>query len=338
MFSSVAKRANTSVHHYGPNYLVSLRSFQSVVLTDGTSGDPIWILGGKLDQFKAISPGGNALTFPTQHHARLRPGNMLTMFDNHIEANIIGCTGEDCSRALKLKLDLRTMTGTQPAIAKYKGGSGEAVMDLQLGPRAEGFLPGVNVPYRAFKLDSGWADRAGGPVLLSRGRKVYVTWNGATKVAKWVVSRDVPATSTTGAWTPPRPAGYPGPKGHIPGARFLWNRPTLGPSFKACLPSTLPKQLSHLAEIVHWLADKRAGERAFAVVLSPWARGGKAVSAAGIQEHKHLLPLGGDFPRRRIWRPVLGETNAVSGTSIRRHRRGRKKSADRRVSDFRIRR
>ncbi|TKA70437.1 hypothetical protein B0A49_06640 [Cryomyces minteri] len=65
------------------NYLVSSRHLYALIYINGTSGDTIWILGGKRNQFDDKS-GGNATNFSWQHDARWVNGSptSLTLFDN----------------------------------------------------------------------------------------------------------------------------------------------------------------------------------------------------------------------------------------------------------------
>lgn len=183
-------------------------------MVDGTNGSTIWVLGGKNNMFQDLS-SGKATNFALQHHARLHDSH-LTLFDNHFEANTVGCT-VNCSRGLHLELDFTAMTakivaehfhpvglqtvgrggfnilkngnaliawGTNPAITEHMGG--RVVMDIQVGPLVNGFLPGVNAPYRAFRTE--WtAKPTWKPSIAADSSTVYVSWNGATELAYWVV-------------------------------------------------------------------------------------------------------------------------------------------------------
>jgi len=117
----------TTTLQIGSNYLVSGRHVKLITYIDGTTGDPIWTLGGKLNQFTDLS-GGRATDFGYQHHARLGTTNiifqqdevdalglngtaMLSMFDNHELGSQTDCT-TNCSRGLELLLDFDAMTVT----------------------------------------------------------------------------------------------------------------------------------------------------------------------------------------------------------------------------------
>ncbi|KAJ2896453.1 ASST-domain-containing protein [Zalerion maritima] len=208
-----------SVSKVDGNYLISSRHFSLIALLDGTTGEIIWVMGGKLNDFQDVSPEGTALNFAFQHQARIHAGDQLTLFDNHQLANARGCT-VNCSRAMRLQLDEEAMTvdlvseyfhpaglgsiamgsheelesgnvlvswGSNPTITEHKE-SGEAVMDIRLEPLTGSMRAfyGGNGPYRAFKMDwegtPSWA-----PGIAVEGDHVYVSWNGATEVDRWAV-------------------------------------------------------------------------------------------------------------------------------------------------------
>jgi hypothetical protein len=72
---------------------------------DKKSGNRIWTLGGKQNNFTDMS-GGNATNFAWQHHARFTniAQTQLTMFDNHNTTSAIGCVA-NCSRGRHVELD-----------------------------------------------------------------------------------------------------------------------------------------------------------------------------------------------------------------------------------------
>ena len=100
------------------NYLVSSRHMSLVTLIDGRDGHPIWILGGKLNQFRDLSDG-RATNFGWQHDARLsKDQKQLTLFDNHGENDLDdpglladSCKPGECkSRGLHLEINTDDMT------------------------------------------------------------------------------------------------------------------------------------------------------------------------------------------------------------------------------------
>jgi hypothetical protein len=199
---------------YGDNYLIGSRNLNSVILVN-KDGDTIWVLGGKKNQFEDLSDG-RALNFALQHMPRFKDKNHLTLFDDHVESNAVGCE-TDCSRGIELELDFEDFTaklvheyyhpiglqsigrggftalkngnaliawGTQPAITEHKGD--KLVMDIQIGRLVNGFVPGANAPYRAFRMD--WQGKPTWcPRIAVDLPSVFVSWNGATELNRWVV-------------------------------------------------------------------------------------------------------------------------------------------------------
>ncbi|KAL7792427.1 Arylsulfotransferase domain-containing protein [Trichoderma ceciliae] len=93
------------------NYLVSSRHLSILTLIDGKDGHPIWILGGRQNQFSDLS-NGEATNFSWQHDARILSSSSsnspnethITLFDNHGEYS--GPCHEKCeTRALRIAVD-----------------------------------------------------------------------------------------------------------------------------------------------------------------------------------------------------------------------------------------
>lgn len=75
------------------NLICSFRNTDSIVKLDRETGEIIWILGGKYDEFNL----DDEQLFSRQHHARLTEDGYLTIYDN-------GVVNEN-SRAIKIKID-----------------------------------------------------------------------------------------------------------------------------------------------------------------------------------------------------------------------------------------
>ncbi|KAI1269503.1 Arylsulfotransferase-domain-containing protein [Xylariaceae sp. FL1019] len=166
------------------NFLLSSRHLHSITFVDGSTGNIIWVLGGKKNQFKDLSDG-HATDFHWQHHARFTNAELtrLSMFDNHNITTTIGCK-VNCSRARHVELDYEYMTARlvqefyhpQSLVSGFEGSyyslpggnvlvgwganptftehmpDGECVLDVQFDMwRTEHGYP---VNYRAFKM--GW--------------------------------------------------------------------------------------------------------------------------------------------------------------------------------------
>lgn len=115
------------------NYLISSRYTHSIMYIDGKSGDVLWTLGGRMNDFMDLS-GGNATNFAWQHDARFLPADtfpnmyhppaeregyatrLVTLFDNaaedqHYEYGLV------VSRSLLLEVTYPTTTrGAMPTL------------------------------------------------------------------------------------------------------------------------------------------------------------------------------------------------------------------------------
>ena len=191
------------------NFLVSARYTSAVYKVHRTSGEILWRLCGKKSDF-AMGPGA---TFAFQHDARAHAGGLVSIFDDG--ADTPDDPPEPVSRALLLSLDTKAMTcslvrampnphglltiamgnaqrladdgfmvgwGTIPAFSEF---------DRNGALRFEGQLPKGMLNYRAFR--SAWTGRPTIPPAAVAVRApdgsadVYVSWNGATEVARWMV-------------------------------------------------------------------------------------------------------------------------------------------------------
>jgi EmrB/QacA subfamily drug resistance transporter len=203
--------------------LVSMRNTSALYLVSMRTGRVIWTLGGRDSDFTI--PASDR--FSWQHDAQLHPGNMLTVFDDHC-CDITGAgvylaaTGP--SRGLKLKLHpaahtvtgLATYTHGVTFHSEYMGnvqqvpggdsfvGWGEVPFLTEFNRKGaiifDGAFPAPDMSYRAYLQK--WVGkpltrprvatrRAGGDT------DVYVSWNGATQVARWRVESAAGGTLAT---------------------------------------------------------------------------------------------------------------------------------------------
>ena len=198
--------------------LISARDTCAVYEVRRSSGKVLWTLGGKASSFR-LGPGAR---FWFQHDARPLPGNRVSLFDDEGGPPNKG----PYSRGLILALDLRSRTarvvkqyhrpgdrspansegsmqtlpgggaflgyGSNPFFSAFSP-SGQMVFDARL-PQDDG-------SYRSFTFPWSAAPKTHPAVVVkstSTGRRsVYVSWNGATTVARWQVlsSGKVPATA-----------------------------------------------------------------------------------------------------------------------------------------------
>ena len=86
------------------NYIVSMRSFGAVLKLNAKTGDLLWQLGGRGNQFEIVDDPLNG--FSAQHTAYITDEGTLLVFDN-------GMTHDPPqSRAVEYELDLEAMTAT----------------------------------------------------------------------------------------------------------------------------------------------------------------------------------------------------------------------------------
>lgn len=205
------------------NYLVSSRHLSMLTLINGTDGTPVWILGGKNNQFTDLSDG-QATNFGWQHDARFyKNQSHITMFDNHGE-HTGPCEDKCNTRGLHLEIDTEAMTarivqeyyhpekintgamggfqalpsgnvilgwGYNPSITEYKS-DGTPVLDAQRGAIGRGFLADMfsyRVEKHHWKGSPSWAPSIAvdNPEQTTKNAKAFVSWNGATEVASWVI-------------------------------------------------------------------------------------------------------------------------------------------------------
>ncbi|KAF5004220.1 hypothetical protein FDECE_9277 [Fusarium decemcellulare] len=217
------------------NYLISSRHTSTLALIDGVNGQPIWILGGRRNQFKDLSEG-RATNFGWQHDARFyKNQSHITMFDNHAEYTG-PCKQRPCrSRGLHLAINTTDMTarivqeyfhparidsGAMGGMQKLESGNvivgwgytpsfveyapnGTVVMSAQRGKVGEGFQADM-FAYRAHK--GNWTGRPkwlpsaaiDAPHKTTQNATVYLSWNGATDIASWAVLASPYANSLNG--------------------------------------------------------------------------------------------------------------------------------------------
>ncbi|HLX19163.1 MAG TPA: arylsulfotransferase family protein [Gaiellaceae bacterium] len=187
------------------NLIISGRNTSTIYKIDRRTGEIIWRLGGKSSDFD-VAPDAS---FAFQHDARRRPDGTLTIFDN----NAAFPTDKTFSRGMRVKLDMKKMKATlvkeylapTPRTVFAMGnvqqlddggvmiGWGAAGSFTELGPdgsvRLDASFADGQVTYRAFRFELDAAPK-GIPAteVVANGDgslTLYVSWNGATKVAKW---------------------------------------------------------------------------------------------------------------------------------------------------------
>ena len=197
------------------NYLICSRHMHTVSYIDGTTGKPIWTLGGGYNDFDDLSDG-LASAFTWQHHARWlsQEEGLLSLFDN-------GCAGplhvdRPYSKGTILQLDVANRTAThlqsylslQHTRAASQGSvqllendqvfigwgssaayseharDGTNLCEVHFAPSITFWWERVK-SYRVYKFYD-WIGRPENPpVAKIRDDLIYVSWNGATEVKFW---------------------------------------------------------------------------------------------------------------------------------------------------------
>lgn len=113
------------------NYLISIRHTHSIHLIDGQTGEILWTLGGKRNDFVELpfanttmpEPLAPVLSLGWQHHARFVPGTdetEITLFDNHLKTTTHGeCDDGTCSRGLHIRIDDSVSPPTVRLLGEY---------------------------------------------------------------------------------------------------------------------------------------------------------------------------------------------------------------------------
>jgi hypothetical protein len=196
------------------NLLLSSRHLNEITKIDHMTGDIIWRLGGKNNQFTINDPDG---PFSHQHDMRRLPNGDITLFDNHYPG--------PCSRAAEYQLDevnktadniwqyrntldeYNSVTGNnqrlpdghsligwgfgQPDVTEIMT-DGTKLFEMALDP--------AYLSYRAFRFP--WAAvPAWDPTLVvitnTLTPTLYYSWNGATDVASYEIYGGNGATTTS---------------------------------------------------------------------------------------------------------------------------------------------
>jgi hypothetical protein len=189
------------------NLLISGRNTHAVYEVSRESGKILWRLGGKKSTY-ALGPGAR---FAWQHDVRRQPDGTITVFDNGATPPVHKLT-----RVLVLRLDEQNKRATlvrsyhhpKKLLSPFEGNAqflpdghvfvgwggwpyvselsknGDVLFDAYFG---HGKPPGEDADsYRAYRFV--WHGHPkDGPAIAIAGGKVYVSWNGATDVAKWQV-------------------------------------------------------------------------------------------------------------------------------------------------------
>ncbi len=192
------------ISQYGDDLLVDSRNTWAAYEVNAASGQIVWRLGGKQSSF-AMGPGA---TPAWQHDAREEPDGTISFFDNGGTPKV-----HPQSRGIVLALNQQTMTaslvssfvGPTPLLAASQGdlqplsngnwmvGWGQEPWFSEFSPTGQlllnARLPAAYYSYTVLKFP--WSATPTQPPQLalratSRGGVLaYMSWNGATAVARW---------------------------------------------------------------------------------------------------------------------------------------------------------
>ncbi|KAF2661778.1 hypothetical protein K491DRAFT_744930 [Lophiostoma macrostomum CBS 122681] len=198
------------------NYLISARYTSTISYVNGTSGQVIWTLGGKANQFTDLS-GGRATDFKYQHDARWHDNyTTITIFNNGAQAPFQE-ENSKFSSGRKIRIDTEAMTaelvtefvdsreissssqgnmqvlpngnhvvgyGYNGAAVEYSS-TGEPLCETHF-EALDRFHSGDVQSYRVMKFN--WTGLPNtDPALALVNNTVYVSWNGATEVDRWML-------------------------------------------------------------------------------------------------------------------------------------------------------
>ena len=188
------------------NLLLTSRHMSAVYKVDRRTGRALWKMGGRHGDFKM----GRGARFYYPHDGQRAPDGSLTIFDNHAGP----AAGSGPSRGLRLRVDAKTHEVTLLQSFAHPGGAkstsqgnaneladGNVFIGWGISPwfseyTADGrlvfaahFKNAWSQSYRAFKGDWHATPKSDPRISARLGANqtivAYVSWNGATEVARW---------------------------------------------------------------------------------------------------------------------------------------------------------
>lgn len=210
------------------NYIVSSRFMHSIACISANTGEILWTLGGRNNDFTDLS-GGRATDFAWQHHVSVQANNQLSIFDNanYKKWHEKLLEGSEISRGMIVQLDMENMaielvqeymnpgsrgTPQQGSMQVLDSGNvllgwgyhaeyteyspdGEVLCDTHINPSML-FPFGFVHAYRAFRASS-WIGRPNTQLdvyLDPTDGFAFVSWMGATEVSQWILQTATVAT------------------------------------------------------------------------------------------------------------------------------------------------
>ena len=267
------------------NYLISARHTSTVYKLDRATGEIVWRLGGKKSDFQ-IGPG---TAFAYQHDARARGNGVVSIFDDggYSTVSAIEPLARDLPHARRDRDDgdARARAPAARRAARVRDGQRAAAVRTGTCSSVGAWCRAARSSRRAATSSSTRASSpprrryrtyrntvdgtpAGQPnvavVPKGNGVDLFVSWNGATEVARWRVSRrrDGERTATTIQHGPanglrdedPRPEASRRGQGHRPR-----RAPAAELRLKACLAPIPAAAPTCAARRDRWRQAARAG-------------------------------------------------------------------------------
>lgn len=189
------------------NWLLSSRNLSEITKVERTSGEILWRLGGKENEFELR---GDTRWFSHQHDIRRLPNGHISLYDNGVgmkpsysryveyeideESLVVTMTREirhvpdvfaDIMGSGRVLSNGNTLIGwggsNDPAVTEY-GPTGKFLFELS--------LPGEVMSYRAYHLDEWHATPTIAPTLVITENRLFYSWNGATDVSGYQLWAD----------------------------------------------------------------------------------------------------------------------------------------------------
>jgi len=239
LMPQVAPAGNVDYFHlnsidvdFDGNLLLSARNTSTIYKVDRKSGAVLWRLGGKRSDF-AVDP---AASFAFQHDVRRLSDGTITIFDNNAAAP----DAQTLSRGLRISLDMKKKRASlvreylaPAARTTWAMGNVQQLDDggvfigwgtdgsfTELGPdgsiRLDARFANGSVSYRAFRFDLQAAPKGRPATEIAPAADgtmtMYVSWNGATQVARWQLL----AGASAGTLKPVKTVGRTGFETAIP--------------------------------------------------------------------------------------------------------------------------
>ncbi|KIX98770.1 uncharacterized protein Z520_05231 [Fonsecaea multimorphosa CBS 102226] len=174
------------------DYIISARYMHAIVCISSKTGDILWQLGGKNNNFEDVN---GATDFAWQHHVTWQGNNTISLFDNHANNVFHSPSKHSKDKILNVSQGSVQMIpesgnvlvgfGNSPTFVEYSA-DGKVLCKAHFAPHLlyEIIEFGFVKSYRVFKKP--WVGRPKTiPDVKVKGRKVYVSWNGATEVTGW---------------------------------------------------------------------------------------------------------------------------------------------------------